>query len=73
MGHLKRQGVQTRRPAGVLDGERLVEATELYGSGVSLNQLGKRFRLDPKTVRARLAESGVEIRSRGCQKASKPE
>ena len=43
MGHLKRQGVQTRRPSGLLEGERLAEATELYGSGVSLNQLGKRF------------------------------
>ena len=49
MGHLKRQGVQTRRPSGLLEGERLVEATELYESGVSLNQLGKRFELDPKT------------------------
>ena len=65
MGHLKRQSVQTRRPSGALEGERLAEATELYRSGVSLNRLGKRFELDPKTVRARLAESGVEIRSRG--------
>ena len=70
MGHLKRQGVKTRRPSGVLEGERLAEATELYGSGVSLNQLGKQFELDPKTVRARLAESGIEIRSRGRQKVS---
>jgi hypothetical protein len=42
---------------------QIAEAGRLYESGLSLNKIGKTVGANPKTVRARLVERGVELRS----------
>ena len=50
---LRRAGVPTRHPR--LTDEQLKEALRLHRDGWSLNRLGQKFGLDPKTMKKRLA------------------
>ncbi|HTN57386.1 MAG TPA: hypothetical protein VL043_03875 [Protaetiibacter sp.] len=53
---LKRAGVGTRQPK-TLTNDELQEAAALFESGWSLNQLGKKFGIDPKTMKKRLCSA----------------
>lgn len=55
---LSRARVQTRK--STLRGAQLNEARELRLQGWSLNQLGKKFGVDPKTIKKRLAALDAE-------------
>lgn len=57
---LRRAGVEARE-RGVLTPPQLVEARRLRGEGWSLNQLGARYGIAPKTVRRRLDEPGAAL------------
>lgn len=50
---VRRVGVPIRRAE--LSPDQLAEASELYSAGWSLNRLGQRYGLDPKTIKRRLA------------------
>ena len=60
MRYLKLHCVETRYRR--LSLAQIDEAARLYAEGVSLAKLGKRFGVDPKTVRARLQERGAQLR-----------
>jgi DNA-directed RNA polymerase specialized sigma24 family protein len=56
---LRRAGVEARQPEA-LTAEELQEAQALFESGWSLNQLGKKFGIDPKTIKKRLTAAEAE-------------
>jgi len=56
---LRRAGIPTRKLE--ISAEQLAEAAELRTEGWSLNRLGKRFGVDPKTIKKRLARWAAEI------------
>ena len=59
--HLRRRGIAPR-PVG-LDGQQIKEAVRLYEQGDSLATIGKRMGVTAHTVRSRLVEVGVRMRS----------
>lgn len=59
--HLRRQSIE-RRKIG-LDEQQIKEAVRLYKQGDSLATIGKRLGVTAHTVRSRLVEAGVEMRS----------
>lgn len=59
--HLKSHGVPPRRYG--LDPRHIPEAAKLYEQGASLKAVGERFGADKETVRKRLVEAGVQMRS----------
>lgn len=59
--YLKDRGVQMRRVP--LDNEKIQEAIHLYESGLSLVKVGEIVGASSKTVRTRLLEQGIVIRS----------
>ncbi|TAP28866.1 hypothetical protein EYR88_03500 [Arthrobacter sp. S41] len=59
--HLRSQTV-TPRTVG-LDDEQIEEAARLYDQGDSLATIGKRMGVSAQTVRSRLIETGVAMRS----------
>ena len=59
--HLRRHGIAPR-PVG-LDKQQIEEAVRLYEQGDSLATIGKRMGVTAHTVRSRLVEVGVRMRS----------
>lgn len=59
--HLREHGVPPRKVG--LDAAQIQEAIKLYVQGESLAVIGKRMGVDKGTVRQRLVEMGVEMRS----------
>lgn len=59
--HLRDHGVPPRKVG--LDEAQIREAVKQYALGESLATIGKRMGVDKGTVRERLVESGVEMRS----------
>lgn len=59
--HLKSHGVPPRIYG--LDPRHIPEAVKLYAQGASLKVVGQRFGADKETVRKRLVEAGVQMRS----------
>lgn len=62
---LANRGVRTRVPARRLDLDQCREAATLYETGLTLQELGERFRVNPETIRKALVRSGVIIRPKG--------
>jgi hypothetical protein len=60
--HLRRRDV-SRRGRKLTD-EQVTEAVELYRTGWSLQQLGKRYGIYPQSVSYRLKRAGVQLRPR---------
>lgn len=61
--HLTRRKVPIRR--GRFDHSRIHEAADLYGSGLTLVEVGLKVGAGPQAVRRALAEHGVPIREGG--------
>lgn len=59
---LKSRGVRMRL-TGITPGQ-LEQATRLYGSGMTLKSVGMELGLSRNTVRACLADAGVQLRKR---------
>ncbi len=59
--HLREHGVPPRKVG--LDETQVQEAAKLYARGESLAAIGKRMGVDKGTVRQRIVEMGVEMRS----------
>ncbi|ASN19938.1 hypothetical protein CGK93_09815 [Arthrobacter sp. YN] len=59
--HLRRQAVTPRKVG--LDEQQIKEAVRLYKQGALLATIGKRMEVTAHTVRSRLVERGVEMRS----------
>lgn len=55
---LQPAGILTRNPKA-LTTTQLSEAASLYAEGWSLNRLGRKYGIDPKTMKKRLAMSGA--------------
>lgn len=51
MGHLRREGVQTRRKVRKLDDELVSRAAREYAEGRTLAELGERYGVDAETLR----------------------
>jgi DNA invertase Pin-like site-specific DNA recombinase len=62
--HLRRQGVQRRRPRR-LQPVDIDKAVRLYVSGTSIESIAHELRVGPTTVRRVLRQAGVELRQRG--------
>jgi hypothetical protein len=59
--YLKLSCVETRYRK-LLGADQIEEAATLHTQGVSLAALGRKFGVDPKTIKARLAEYGDRLR-----------
>ncbi len=59
---LHTHGAAVRRPAG-LSVDEIDEAADLYESGWLLREIGAKFEVDRETVRRKLLERGVVMRS----------
>ncbi|GAA5197170.1 hypothetical protein GCM10023346_31290 [Arthrobacter gyeryongensis] len=59
--HLRRHGIAPRKVG--LDAQQIKEAVRLYEQGDSLATIGKRMGVTAHTVRSRLIEAGVKMRS----------
>ncbi|TDU29320.1 hypothetical protein EDF61_10259 [Arthrobacter sp. JUb115] len=58
---LRRQAISPRKVG--LGGQQIKEAARLYAQGDSLMTIGKKLSVSAQTVRSRLIDAGVEMRS----------